>query len=154
MGVRMIIVHRYHPGGTDDVAGGFERRVLGPSDRIPPDALWIDLVEPTRDEDRKVEAHLGISIPTREEMSDIEPSELLYSEEGARYLTARLIYNVQVDPDITGVTFILKDQTMVTVRYAEPKAFQMFTNRIAKPDGCVPTAEAVLAGLVETIIDR
>ncbi len=43
---------------------------------------------------------------------------------------------------------------MVTVRYAEPKAFQMFTHRIARPDGCAPTPEAMLAGLFETIIDR
>ena len=28
-----------------------------------------------------VERHLGIEIPTREEMADIEPSEILYREE-------------------------------------------------------------------------
>ena len=37
-------------------------------------------IEPTREEDRLVEQHLGIEIPTREEMADIEPSEILYRE--------------------------------------------------------------------------
>ena len=63
--------------------------------------------------------------------------------QSGRYLTARLIHNVQNDPEITGVTFILKDPVLVSVRYAEPKAFQMFTHRIARPDGCPATAEAL-----------
>lgn len=146
----MIIVYR----SAQDSPTRFDRRLLPPGEPIPADSLWIDLVEPTRDEDARVEAFLGISIPTREEMSDIEPSELLYAEDGARYLTARVVYNVEFEPEVTGITFILKDQVMVTVRYAEPKAFHIFNNRIAKPDGCAPQAEAILAGLVETIIDR
>ncbi len=64
----------------------------------PPDALWIDLIEPTPQEDRLVESYLGICMPTREEMSDIEPSELLYTEDGARYMTARVIHNVESTP--------------------------------------------------------
>ena len=37
---------------------------------MPPDTLWIDLFEPTREEDAAVERALGLSIPTREEMAD------------------------------------------------------------------------------------
>jgi magnesium transporter len=146
----MIIV--YSAAGAP--AAGFDKHVLRGGQEIPRGVVWIDLIEPTRDEDRQVEAYLGVSIPTREEMSDIEPSELLYTENGARYMTARVVYRVEHDPEITGLTFILKDQTLVTVRYAEPKAFQMFNNRIARAEGCAGNAEAVLAGLVETIIDR
>ena len=105
-------------------------------------------------QDRTVEEHLGVSIPTREDMDDIEPSELLYQENGARYMTARLMFNVEGDPGLTGVTFILKDNTLVTVRYDEPKSFRMFAHRAGKPGGCGMTAESVLAGLIETIIDR
>jgi magnesium transporter len=150
----MIIVYRCSEPLNRDTPARLDRRLLKDGEPVPADALWIDLVEPSRDDDRRVEEFLGISIPTREEMSDIEPSELLYVEDGARYLTARVVFNVEFDPEVTGITFILKDQVMVTVRYAEPKAFQMFTNRLSKPDGCAPNAEAILAGLVETIIDR
>ena len=31
-------------------------------------------------------------------MSDIEPSELLYTEDGARYMTARVVHNVESTP--------------------------------------------------------
>ena len=73
----MIIVYRSPDAGTPDTPARFDKHLLQPGEAIPPDALWIDLVEPTREEDVKVEAFLGISIPTREEMSDIEPSALL-----------------------------------------------------------------------------
>ncbi len=46
---------------------------------------WIDLIDPTVDEDRAVEARLGISIPTREDMQEIELSSRLYVE-GARVI--------------------------------------------------------------------
>ena len=36
--------------------------------------LWVDLLNPTPDEDRYVERFVGVSIPTREEMQEIEVS--------------------------------------------------------------------------------
>ena len=88
-------------------------------------------------------------------MKDIEPSELLYNENGVRYMTARLVCRAETDePCLTGVTFILKNSSLVTVRYEGPKPFQMFAQRAAKPYGCGRTGEAVLAGLIDTIIDR
>ena len=50
-------------------------------------AVWYSLTDPSRDEDKFVEACLGIDIPTRREMQDIEPSARLYSEAGAEFMT-------------------------------------------------------------------
>lgn len=132
-----------------------DRRQLPSADPIPADVLWIDLVEPTREEDRKLEKFLGISIPTREEMEDIEPSELLYNEDGARYMTARLLCRADSEtPGLTGVTFILKENVLVTVRYDEPRSFAMYAARACRPGGGSLTSEGVLSGLIETISDR
>ncbi len=147
----MIIVHRAQP----DNPGLLDRQVLAAADAIPPDAIWIDLVRPTSDEDRKTERFLGIEVPTREDQQDIEPSELLYAEHGARYLTTRLLTRADEDePELVGITFILKDNALVTVRYAEPRAFAMFATKASRPFGCGRTGEEILGGLVETIMDR
>jgi magnesium transporter len=70
-------------------------------------------------------------------------------------MTARLLVKHDVgEPEMTAVTFILKGNTLVTVRYSEPKSFAMFINRATKPGGCGPSADAILSGLVEAIIDR
>jgi magnesium transporter len=150
----MILIHR--PAKEIVPLGeSLDRQVLQPGDPIPAEALWIDLVNPTREEDRIVEAHLNIEIPTRDEMSGIEPSELLYNENNARYMTARVLCHAESEtPALLDVSFILTERALVTVRYGEPRSFSMFMSRAVKPGGCRHRPEAVLDGLIETIIDR
>jgi magnesium transporter len=134
---------------------GLSSHLLESVEPLGPGVLWVDMINPTQEEDRKVEDYLNISIPTREEMKDIEPSELLWNENGATYMTGRLLYKVETDePSLCGVTFILKDQALVTVRYEEPRAFGMFTSRICRDSNTAKTNEGLLGGLIETIIDR
>lgn len=150
----MIIIHRPADRGSPN-PDALDRIIWQPGEPIPADALWIDLVEPTRDEDKVVERYLGIEVPTREEMADIEPSEILYRENNARYMTARILCHSETEtPKLTDVSFILTEKALVTVRYDEPRAFSMFMTRAVKPGGCRHQPEAVLDGLIETIIDR
>jgi magnesium transporter len=56
---------------------------LVPLENLPTDmhavsCLWLDLITPTPEEDRWVETYLGVSIPTRDEMEEIELSSRLY----------------------------------------------------------------------------
>lgn len=149
----MIIIHRPSPKGPESQA--LDRHLWQPGEPIPADALWIDLIQPTREEDKLVERHLGIEIPTRAEMADLEPSELLYTENNARYMTARILCSSESEtPKLADVSFILTEKALVTVRYDEPRSFSMFMTRAAKPGGCRHLPEAVLDGLIETIIDR
>ena len=152
----MIIIHRARPQEASTTEqGSLELYVLEHNAPIPVDALWIDLLEPTPEEDRRVEAHLGIDIPTRTEMQDIEPSNLLYSENGARYMTARILCHSDLQaPKLTPISFIITEKALVTVRYDEPRSFVMFANRAVKAGTCGPQPEAVLDGLIEAIIDR
>jgi magnesium transporter len=150
----MIFVHtlRTTPDGT---ASWLERNALEPQTPLSKDVIWIDLVSPTRAEDQTVEDFLGIAIPTRDDMRDIEPSELLYQENEARYLTARLLCHAESNqPVLSGMTFILKGDVLVTVRYEEPKAFGIFLQRHCKAGIHHLTAEALLADLIEAVIDR
>jgi len=42
--------------------------------KLPENAVWVDLVNPTAAEDRAVERLAGIAVPTREDMQEIEIS--------------------------------------------------------------------------------
>jgi magnesium transporter len=150
----MIIIYTPRDGRSSE-QGSIDKRLLGPGEPIPTDVLWIDLFEPTREEDHLVQAFLSIEIPTQDEMKDIEPSNLLYAENGARYMTARVLCRSDTSiPKLTPISFISTEKTLVTVRYDEPRAFQMFSLRVGKPGACGHQAEAVLDGLLEAIIDR
>ena len=147
----MIVIHRA-PGTAD---GGCTRHLLAPGELLPQDAVWIDLFKPTHEEDQLVEAHIGIEVPTREDMDDIEPSELLYVDHGARYMTARVLCGNEAErPYIGAVSFVLTKTALVTVRYDEAHAFVMFERHIARPTDAPTTAGGVLAGLIESISDR
>ena len=151
----MIIVHRARGKAAAADQEALERHMLQPGESPPQGALWIDLIEPTREEDRQVEEHLGIQIPTRDEMSELEPSSLLYTENSARYMTAKILCHSDTEsPKLVPISFILTDKALVTVRYDEPRSFQMFASRAIKPGGCGHQPEAVLDGLIEAIIDR
>ncbi len=122
---------------------------------LPENAVWIDLVKPTAEEDRAVEKLSGIAVPTREDMQEIEISSRLYIENGARYMTATLMCQSDTDmPRTTAVTFILAGHRLVTVRYDAPKPFALVENKLAR--SCSPgiSGEMVLMELLDAVIDR
>jgi magnesium transporter len=143
----MIIVYAARDGAL--------ARVEPTDGRLPDDAVWIDLLEPTPEEDKLVEAAVGASVPTRDEMVEIEPSSRLYIENGVRYMTASVLCNVDTaTPVLSPVTFILTKQALVTVRYDDPKPFQIYATRACKAQAGERTPEAVLIGLFDAIVDR
>src|SRR3954447_19086258 len=88
---------------------------------LPSDAIWLDLHEPTPDEIAFVGRSLGIELPTREEMREIEASARVYEEVGALFLTATMLVNSDRPPPAKSeITFVLKDERLVTQRYADP----------------------------------
>jgi magnesium transporter len=117
--------------------------------------LWIDLVNPTDEEERVLEGRLGLDIPTREEMEEIEVSSRLYVEDGAAFMTATLPSRTDTDDLIMGpVTFVLAAEKLITVRYHEPRAFNTFPQRASKVSlGCT-RGDHVLEALLEAVVDR
>ena len=122
---------------------------------LPDNAVWIDLLKPTMEEDRAVERLAGIAVPTREDMQEIEISSRLYIENSARYMTATLMCQSDTDmPKTTAVTFILAGHRLVTVRYDEPKPFALVEHKLARSCAAAITGEMVLMELLDAVIDR
>src|SRR4030095_776357 len=102
-----------------------------------------------------VESVVGISVPTREEMQEIEISSRLYIENGARYMTATLMCQSDTDtPKTTAVTFILSGHRLVTVRYDDPKPFMIVGNKLTRTCSATVNGESVLMELLDAVIDR
>lgn len=119
------------------------------------DIIWIDLLSPTQDEERYIESLLGIEVPTREDLKDIEPSSRLYVENGTVFMTASLVCKAETDePQLTDVAFILAGNRLVTIRYAEPKSFNLFIAATNRVSGEQRTGIQFLLKLLETIVDR
>ena len=84
-------------GSTFRAAAALERVPVTSEGDVPESAVWFDLVTPTLQEDKIVERRVGIAVPTREEMQEIEVTSRLYVENGARYMTATLMCQSDTD---------------------------------------------------------
>lgn len=122
---------------------------------IPEGTHWIDLLNPTREEEKLVERALGHNVPTREEMAEIEPSSRLYERQGAIIMTASVLHGITGDrPDTDPVSFILTDQLLVTVRYVDPTPFTRFHDHLCAEPDLAADALSILVRLMDTIVDR
>ena len=132
-----------------------ERIAIESGSPPPEEAVWIDLITPNVQEDKLVEKLLGVAVPTREEMQEIEVSSRLYVENGARYMTATLMCQSDTaTPKTTPVTFILSSHKLVTVRYDEPRPFAIVEHKLARSCPTTVSGESVLMDLLDAVIDR
>lgn len=130
-----------------------------PGTPLPDNVIWIDIFTPGVSEDHIVEAWTGISIPTREDMTEIEESSRFYMESGAQYLTVPILHAVDLDHrELAPVTFITHGARLITVRYANPKSFSIYISRVTKPgNGLIPakcTGISIMLGIIEATTNR
>ena len=79
----------------------------------------------------------------------------LYEEDGAVYLTFTIVTRLDTDlPQNSQVTFLLKDGRLITNRYADPLPFRRFISYAERHGPSCVSGSAVLAGLIEAIINR
>ena len=126
-----------------------------PVTAVPGDIAWIDLMCPGRAEEVYLEGLLGIELPTREDLKDIEPSSRFYTDGGATFMTAPVVWKADTDaPELTDIAFILAGDTLVTIRYGEPRAFKLFISGLQRQPMAHRSGAMMLARLLETIADR
>jgi magnesium transporter len=137
------------------IGTALEQKIVEDGADVPEAAVWIDLVNPTGGEDKLVEKLVGIAIPTREEMQEIEISSRLYVENGARYMTATLMCQSDTPiPKTTPVTFILAGRRLITVRYDEPKPFAIARHKLTRYCSATVSGESVFIDLLDAVVDR
>ena len=123
--------------------------------RIPDQATWIDLEEPTKEEERLVEQCIGVNVPTQAEMAEIEPSSRLYEKNGTLYMTVSALRGVEeAHPTTTPIGFVLTGNRLVTIRYATPKPVRIFENHARRDPDLVRDGPTTLVRLLDAIIDR
>ncbi|MFO1186786.1 MAG: magnesium transporter CorA family protein [Alphaproteobacteria bacterium] len=135
--------------------GGCLSAIEAAQGAVPAETLWVDLSNPTPEELKPVEAAYKIVAPTREEMQEIEASSRLYREDGAVFMTATIVSGADTEaPESHAVAFILAEGRLITVRHSEPRAFITFPQRAVRQPGLWSSAERVLLGLLDAIVDR
>ena len=119
------------------------------------DAIWIDLISPTEQEEIIMDMAFSLELPTHREMQDIEVSRRLYREDNALFMTANVITNADTpQPESAAVTFIYAEKRLLTLRYADPSPFDIFRREREAEMERYDSGEQILGGLIDAIIDR
>ncbi len=122
---------------------------------LPEGTVWVDLHDPSDEEEARVERLLGLDIRTRDEMAEIEESARLFEEGGALHMTATVVAGAsERRPAATQVAFVLTPAVLVTVRYADPLPFRDFEARCARRSVQRTTADQVFLALAESVVNR
>ncbi|MCQ0971203.1 magnesium transporter CorA family protein [Paracoccus sp. TK19116] len=117
-------------------------------------AEWIDLMAPTAEEIRQVEA-LGFEIPSLGDMEEIELSNRIYHEGATDYMT------VVLPGETAGgaraampVAFILAPDRLLTVRHHAPRPFATFPERADRAILGCSSPDRLFVGLIEEVVGR
>ncbi|MDO5442916.1 MAG: CorA family divalent cation transporter [Bacteroidia bacterium] len=78
--------------------------------------LWIDLLDPTGEQKRAVEAYLGTEIQSRAEAEEIESSSRFYEEGNAIFANTNFLSPADDEMLMDPVSFILVGNTLTTIR--------------------------------------
>src|ERR1700743_378405 len=132
------------------------RRGIDPSDVADSaqDAIWVDLLNPTSDEERSVESLLGIEIAEEASLSESEASSRRISEHGKLYLSSPAVrVDEHGDAYLTPIGFVIGAEALVTVRFAALPIFETVADRV-RADDTLESGMCVFTALLEAMVDR
>ena len=117
------------------------------------DAVWIDLCNPTDAERAEVEGALGLCLPSRADIEEIETSSRVYVDDGALYLSTPMLTGDDcLTHGLTAVGFVLTRASLVTLRFARVAAFEQLLEKAEK--SAEPKANDAFLKLLETVVDH
>jgi magnesium transporter len=121
---------------------------------LPRETIWLDLLRPSSDEERLVEALLGIDVPTAREIEEIEDSSRFYQKAESTYLTVTLLTRLEDgQPAGADVRFILTPRRLISVRYVESKPFRIFSNRLLRDGAAGKSSDIMMDRMLELVVD-
>jgi magnesium transporter len=113
---------------------------------------WIDLLRPTDDERRTVEARYGLQLPSLDELVEVELSSRVSEEDGVLFLNMPSAMAHPSEHAPSPIGFVLGKDVLVTIRYQAFHAFDVVVKRLAKLDHR-PTSTGTFSALVDEIVD-
>jgi magnesium transporter len=117
------------------------------------EVLWIDLMDPTDEERAQVEAEFGLTLPSREELSEVESSSRISEEDGALFLSMPIVSNANaLEEAPSPIGFVLSKDVLITIRYTQLRSFETVAAKFLKSDPPRSSVET-FAALVDEMVD-
>ncbi|SNB44718.1 magnesium/cobalt transporter CorA [Geobacter sp. DSM 9736] len=145
----MLICNSRHNGAI--TRAPIEMEALPLLDRSS--VVWLDLVAPTSAEIALVEESFGVELPNKQESEEIEFSSRYWEEEEGITINTSFLSKVGDKMVSETVSFVLKGQLIVTVRFAELRLFEDFARSMRQNPSLYSNGFQVLSGILSLRID-
>ncbi len=117
------------------------------------EVAWIDLLDPTREEVERVREATGLRVPTNEEVSEIQSSSRLATEQGAYYVTTPLLVGSdERHLKLAPAGFVLSARVLISVHFTAIESLD--DARLACAKDSAATAEESFLRILEAVVDR
>ncbi len=117
------------------------------------DVVWIDLVQPTGDEKRSVEAFLGTEIQSRAQAEEIESSSRYFETDDAIFANTNFLTPGQDEYMMQPVSFTIVDDTLTTLREVPLRSFTELQRRLQVNPKQYPSGFGVFASILDQRVD-
>ena len=117
------------------------------------DLLWIDLLQPTGDQKRAVEAYLGTEIQSRDEAAEIESSSRFFEEGNAIFANTNFLSPADDEMLMDPVSFILVGSILTTIREIPLRSFDTLQLKIQALPELFPDGFTVFVEIMDKRVD-
>ena len=117
------------------------------------DVVWIDLVEPSGDEKRAVEAFLEMEIQSRAQAEEIESSSRYFETDDAIFANTNFLTPGDNEYMMQPVSFTLKDNVLTTLREVPLRSFTELQRRMQVNPRLYPSGFSVFATILDQRVD-
>lgn len=117
------------------------------------DTVWIDLVDPTGEEKRAVEAFMGTEIQSRAQAEEIESSSRYFESDDAIFANTNFLTPGQDEYMMQAVSFTIVDDTLATLREVPLRSFTELQRRLQVNPKQYPSGFSVFASILDQRVD-
>jgi len=115
--------------------------------------LWIDLLDPTGEQKRAVEAFLGTEIQSKAEAEEIESSSRFSEEGGVIFANTNFLSPADDEMLMDPVSFILSKGTLTTVREVSLRSFDTIMLKIQALPEEFPDGFSIFVDIMDRRVD-
>lgn len=115
--------------------------------------LWIDLLQPTGEQKRAVEAFLGTEVQSRAEAEEIESSSRFYEEGGSIFANTNFLSPADDEMSMELVSFILTGGILTTIRENPVRSFNTLQMKIQALSDQYPDGMTIFVEIMDKRVD-
>lgn len=120
---------------------------------LPPDTVWLDLLDPEDWEIDLAQSLFGFTLPEREALSSLQLSDGYFERDGRLFMVISMVKEHQSKRlKLSPVGMLLSDRYLATLRYDKDVPVEAMVTQLAQQTGSLGSAQDLLIALMDKSI--